>query len=87
MNEEVQMSRARVAGEEEIIDINMDDDFAPDSANHFAVIRQGDQFAVLGLARLKHPISREQAVNLAAWLVALADPHCILFDWILEDLV
>lgn len=53
----------------------------PDTANHFNVGARGDDIVVLsGMGR---PLSRERALNLAAWLVALADEDGE-FDRLLE---
>ena len=41
-----------------------------DTANHFGVSVQGDSIVIL---MFQQRLSREQALNLAAWLVALAD--------------
>lgn len=46
-----------------------------DTSNQFAVIRSFDEVLVCGVAKLHHPLSREQALNLAAWLIAVADPE------------
>lgn len=52
----------------------------PDTANHYLVGAQGDGFVILKLAGVdgagdmaRNGITREHALNLAAWLVALAD--------------
>ena len=44
-----------------------------DYANTFGVSIQGEHVTVLAGWRLRTPISREAALNLAAWLLALAD--------------
>lgn len=43
----------------------------PDSANHFGVGGQGDK--VIVNFPIPRPMTRGQALNLAAWLVAIAD--------------
>jgi hypothetical protein len=43
-----------------------------DSANHFGVAASGDQYGIM-----KMPVrwlARDEAINLAAWLAAIADP-------------
>ena len=44
-----------------------------DTANRFAVSAMGDTIAILLLRRLAGTITKADALNLAAWLVALAD--------------
>jgi hypothetical protein len=53
----------------------MDPNMDPiDTTNRFQVGLAGDGIAVLGTARLlRGPISKEDALNLAAWLVAVAE--------------
>ena len=53
-----------------------------DTANHFMVAGQGDDLVIIQLpiGRLK----KDRALNLAAWLVALADPEGKEFERVLE---
>ena len=43
-----------------------------DTANHFLVSVGGQGISVMNAPRL--PMSKDEALNLAAWLVAVADP-------------
>jgi len=55
-----------------------------DSANHFVVGVRGEQI-VVGYPPLK-PISKEEALNLAAWLRCLADPAGEQFDKLIQEI-
>jgi hypothetical protein len=55
-----------------------------DSANYFAVSAQGEQFGIM-----KMPVrwlARDEAINLAAWLVATADPTRKQFDRVFKEI-
>ena len=82
-------ARARIAGDREIIDIDLSEgaNLPLDTSNEFKVIsnRHG-QVVILRKDLLNRPLRPEQAARLAAWLVAVADPECLLFDWILGDI-
>jgi hypothetical protein len=56
-----------------------------DSANHFQVVRRGDgQIGVYGLP-IRH-LESEQALNLGAWLVVMADPERKRFDQLWREI-
>lgn len=55
-----------------------------DSANHFGVACDGLQFGIM-----KIPVrwmARDEAINLAAWLVAIADPERKDFERVLAEI-
>jgi len=55
-----------------------------DSANHFGVAVSGEQFGIM-----KMPVrwlARDEAINLAAWLRALADPDGKEFNRVLAEI-
>lgn len=57
-----------------------------DTANRFVVVgTNGDR--VLITARLKRSLPKEEALNLAAWIVAVADPERKIFDSLLKEIV
>lgn len=56
-----------------------------DTSNKFAVGVKGDgRIWIILVHRLIEPISKDDALNLAAWLVALTDPEGKEFGKILE---
>ncbi len=62
---------------------------AVDTANRFMVGLAGDGIAIRGSAQLirglaRRPLSKDDALNLAAWLVAMADPTDERFPAILQ---
>jgi hypothetical protein len=56
---------------------------AIDTANHLMVGVRGD-FIVVGAFHAAAELTLERALNLAAWLVALADPTNVRFPFVLE---
>ena len=55
-----------------------------DSANHLGVSCQGEQFGIM-----KMPVrwlARDEAINLAAWLVNIADPERKEFERVLNEI-
>lgn len=57
-----------------------------ETANQFRVVRQGNRITILGNDLLAGSITLDQAANLAAWLVVLADPECLTFEWTLAEI-
>ena len=55
-----------------------------DTTNRFAVSAFGDGVAILNPPAAGEPLTRADALNLAAWLVALADPLEDEFAAVLE---
>lgn len=51
--------------------------------NEFMVSVAGDKIAILAPPR--GPITKEQALRLAAWIVALADPSMKRFEMLLDE--
>lgn len=51
------------------------DDEAPDTTNRFLVAMQGDRIKVMLAHQLMTGISAADALNLAAWLVAMAETY------------
>ena len=59
-----------------------------DTSNQFSVGAYGGRaLQICDAARLLHPISRAQAINLAAWLMVLADPTGEEFHRVLKEIV
>lgn len=56
-----------------------------DTANKFLVGSNGDKLVIQNTPR--GPISKDDALVLAAWLVALADPGGTQFAWVLADVM
>lgn len=56
-----------------------------DSANHFRVCGRGDGMIGVYALPVKH-LTKGQAINLAAWLVAMADPEGKEFERVLEEI-
>lgn len=66
------------------------DSIAPkpiDTSNQFLVCAKDDKIMVHEIL-VKHPIllTKEQAVNLAAWLVITADPAAEAFDRVVREI-
>jgi hypothetical protein len=56
-----------------------------DTTNRFGVASGGsDRFLVLFTKRFQSPLQKSDCLNLAAWLVAMADPSGKEFDKVLE---
>lgn len=53
-----------------------------DSSNEFEVVKHLDQIRILKPPT--RPLTRSEAIRLAAWLVAIADPGRKQFDRILD---
>jgi hypothetical protein len=58
---------------------------AEDSSNEFQVVPGGETVRVLGLPI--RPMTRSEALRLAAWLVATADPERKQFDQMLHEVL
>jgi hypothetical protein len=56
-----------------------------DSGNRFLVGVKGDHICILNPPTTM-PITRLQALNLAAWIVCLADPKREQFDQLVEEI-
>lgn len=54
------------------------------SANHFGVGRSGDQFGIMRMPVIW--LSRDEAINLAAWLKVIADPDGKEFERLVEQI-
>ncbi|TXH09640.1 MAG: hypothetical protein E6R03_16480 [Hyphomicrobiaceae bacterium] len=55
-----------------------------DSGNHFAVGMKGPTVVIV---RMGKQLTREEALNLAAWIVALTDPERTDFNRVLGEIV
>jgi hypothetical protein len=56
-----------------------------DSGNHFGVAASGEQFGIM-----KMPVrwlARDEAINLAAWLMVMADPTGEAFERVVKEIV
>lgn len=56
-----------------------------DSANHFGVGATGEQFGIMRIP--VRWLARDEAINLAAWLMVTADPTGEYFERLVKEIV
>jgi hypothetical protein len=54
-----------------------------DSANHFGVAASGEQLGIMHIP--VRWLARDEAINLGAWLIAVADPERTVFDRVFKE--